>query len=354
MKSLILSDSNGRGAGISHPGAAEQEIVIRKAYANAKLDFGDTGYFEAHGTGTPVGDPLEVFAVGNVFSEGRSPEKPLLLGAVKSSLGHSEAASAIAQIIKVVLCLETGEIPATIGIKRLNPKIDFRGGRLRVVDAPTAWPTELPYRRASINSFGYGGANAHAVIDAADSYLEAHPELMEQMIPAVANGISCNGHTEQTNGYEIQASNGYHIKSQKSMKHVYVLAFSAHDEPTLRNNINAISGRADNYSISNLAYTIGCRRSLLSHRAFSVVSEDEVSSQLVDENVKFGVQKTAQTVIAFAFTGQGAQWPQMGYTLAKHFWSVRKTLQQLDCILGKVPNPPEWSILGTYHPLINR
>ena len=248
--------------------------------------------------------------------------------------------------------METGEIPATIGIKRLNPKIDFRGGRLRVVDAPREWPSELPYRRASINSFGYGGANAHAVIDAASSYLEAHPKLVNSTIPAAANGTSCNGHSAQTNG--ICASDGHHDRIQKASKHVYVMAFSAHDEPTLRKNIKAIAAQADNQPISDLAYTLGCRRSAFPHRAFRVISEEEVSSQLVDENVKFGLQKTAQTVIAFAFTGQGAQWPQMGYALAMHFPSVRETLQRLDCVLGNVPNPPDWTILGTYNPLTNR
>ena len=299
-----------------------------------------------------MGDPLEVSAIGNVFSQGRSPERPLLLGAVKTNLGHSEAASGIAQIIKVVLCLETGEIPATIGIKRLNPKLDFRGGRLRVVDAHRAWPSDLPYRRASINSFGYGGANAHAVIDAARSYLEAHPKLLKSTMPAAANGTPCNGHRAQTNG--ICASYGHDDRIEEPSKHVYVMAFSAHDEQTLRKNIKAIAARAHNHPTSDLAYTLGCRRSVFPHRAFRVVSDEEVSSQLVDENVKFGLQKSAPTVIAFAFTGQGAQWPQMGYALAKQFPSVRETLQRLDCVLGNVPNPPDWTILGTYNPLTNR
>ena len=342
---LMPGDSNGRGAGISHPGKAEQEIVIRKAYDNAKLDFRDTGYFEVHGTGTPVGDPLEVSAVGNVFAHGRTPEKPLLLGAVKSNLGHSEAASALAQIIKVVLCLETGMIPATVGIRRLNPQIDFRGGRLKVVNTPTTWPIELPYRRASINSFGYGGANAHVIIDAAASYFEAHPELLKCKIPAVSNGISSNRYIEQTNGFGKHMLDDDDIESQGKP---YILAFSAHDEPTLRKNVQAIAGRADNHSLLDLAYTINRRRSLFSHRAFGIVSEGEIASQLAHENLKFGLQKTAQTVIGFVFTGQGAQWPQMGYALAKGFPSVRKTLQQLDDVLSKVPNRPDWTIFGTY------
>ena len=112
---------NGKGPGINHPGPEAQEAVIRKAYAKAGLDFSETGYFECHGTGTAVGDPVECVAVGNVFADGRTPDNPLLIGSVKTNLGHCEGASGLAAVIKAVLCLENACIPATIGVKRLNP-----------------------------------------------------------------------------------------------------------------------------------------------------------------------------------------------------------------------------------------
>lgn len=148
----LTSFRNGRSSGISHPSAADQELVIRQAYATARLDFEQTGYFECHGTGTPVGDPLEVSAIGNVFGNVRTPESPLLLGSVKTNLGHGEAASAISSLIKTVLCLENGKIPATIGIKRLNPALNLRNGRLKVVQALSSWPSTQSYLRASIVS----------------------------------------------------------------------------------------------------------------------------------------------------------------------------------------------------------
>lgn len=113
--------SNGKGPGINHPGPEAQEAVIRKAYARAGLDFRHTGYFECHGTGTPVGDPIECAAIGNVFAESKSAENPLLIGSVKTNLGHCEGASGLAGVIKAVLCLEKAYIPATVGVKRLNP-----------------------------------------------------------------------------------------------------------------------------------------------------------------------------------------------------------------------------------------
>lgn len=149
-ESGLTEDRNGRSSGISHPSAANQEQVIRQAYATANLGFEQTGYFECHGTGTPVGDPLEITAIGDVFGDVRTPECPLLLGSVKTNLGHGEAASAISSMIKTVLCLENEQIPATIGITRLNPALDLRNGRLKVVQSLSPWPTTQSYLRASI------------------------------------------------------------------------------------------------------------------------------------------------------------------------------------------------------------
>lgn len=114
-------NSNGRTAGITHPSADGQETLIRRAYQSARLDPGTTGYFECHGTGTPVGDPIEVSAVGKVFSAHQHDDQRLLIGSVKTNLGHSESASSLTGVMKTVLCLENGAIPASVGIKTLNP-----------------------------------------------------------------------------------------------------------------------------------------------------------------------------------------------------------------------------------------
>jgi 3-oxoacyl-(acyl-carrier-protein) synthase len=152
-------NSNGTSEGISYPSPSGQEAVIRQAYSSAGgLDPALTGYFEAHGTGTPVGDPIEVSAIGRVFAEHRDDQHPLLIGSIKPNLGHSESASAIASIMKAVMAIEKGEIPPTRGITKFNPGIDFEKSRTKVVQEMTPWPM-LPIRRASVNSFGYGGAN---------------------------------------------------------------------------------------------------------------------------------------------------------------------------------------------------
>lgn len=105
-----------------------------------------------------MGDPIEVSAIGRVFANLRDENTPLPIGSIKPNLGHSESASAIASIMKVVMALEKGEIPPTRGISKFNPNIDFKGSRTKVVTEMMPWPM-LPIRRASVNSFGYGGAN---------------------------------------------------------------------------------------------------------------------------------------------------------------------------------------------------
>lgn len=119
MSHVIARD--GKSLGINHPSAVDQEAVIRRAYAKAGLDYDQTGYFECHGTGTPVGDPIECTAIGNVFSSGRNPETPLYIGSVKSNIGHCEGASGLASVMKVILSLERGIIPPTVGVQTLNP-----------------------------------------------------------------------------------------------------------------------------------------------------------------------------------------------------------------------------------------
>ena len=118
-------NTNGRGHGITHPGYLGQQEVIRKAHMTAGLHPRSTGYFECHGTGTPVGDPIEVAAIGSIFAADRTPEDPLLLGALKPNIGHGEGASGISSVLKVVMSLEKALIPATIGIRKLNPARKF-------------------------------------------------------------------------------------------------------------------------------------------------------------------------------------------------------------------------------------
>ncbi|EME77538.1 uncharacterized protein MYCFIDRAFT_44966 [Pseudocercospora fijiensis CIRAD86] len=319
-------NANGRSSGISHPSTYQQEAVIRRAYANAKLPLDVTGYFECHGTGTPVGDPIEVDAIGRVFASCHSSDDPLCIGSVKTNIGHGEAASAVASIIKSVLVLERGLIPASVGIKTFNPLLNFHEGALAVCQTITPWNvTGREYRRTSINSFGYGGANAHAVIDSIQSFLES--------LPLESFGFSLNGP-------------GAYVHTAVSQ--AYLLPMTAHRPDVLQQMIDSIGMNESLASIiADLAFTLSARRSQFASKAFLVTRSDHAGTRVDLNSAQLATHTGAAPTIAFAFTGQGAQWSQMGVELAERFPVVRSTFENLDRALAASQIPPEWTILGS-------
>ncbi len=168
-------NQDGRSNGLMAPNPAAQMAVLRSAYADARLSPRDVDYVETHGTGTLLGDPIEARALGSVLGRGRSADAPLLIGAVKSNLGHLEAAAGVTGFIKAVLAVQHGTIPANLGFTTPNPHIAFDAQRLAVVATPTEWPAVDRARRAGVSAFGFGGTNAHVVIEQAGS-VPAAPE----------------------------------------------------------------------------------------------------------------------------------------------------------------------------------
>ncbi|PLV53059.1 hypothetical protein X011_08275, partial [Mycobacterium tuberculosis variant microti OV254] len=158
-------NQDGRSNGLMAPNPAAQMAVLRAAYANAGMQPGMVDYVETHGTGTLLGDPIEARALGTVLGRGRPEDSPLLIGAVKTNLGHTEAAAGIAGFIKAVLAVQRSEIPPNQRFERPNPHIPFDSLRMKVVDAQTPWPDTGRPRRAGVSSFGFGGTNAHVVIE---------------------------------------------------------------------------------------------------------------------------------------------------------------------------------------------
>ncbi|MER5433953.1 type I polyketide synthase [Streptomyces sp. NPDC002588] len=161
-------NQDGRSAGLMAPNPTAQEALLRDALRDATVGAADIDYVEAHGTGTLLGDPIEASALGAVVGGGRQPDRPLLIGSVKSNLGHLEGAAGIMGLIKTALALQHGRIPPSLHFDTPNPHIDFTGLGLRVVTEPTAWPTP-GHRpgRAGVSAFGFGGTNAHVVVEQA-------------------------------------------------------------------------------------------------------------------------------------------------------------------------------------------
>ncbi|CKU84242.1 type I polyketide synthase [Mycobacterium tuberculosis] len=176
-------NQDGRSNGLMAPNPAAQMAVLRAAYTNAGMQPSEVDYVEAHGTGTLLGDPIEARALGTVLGRGRPEDSPLLIGSVKTNLGHTEAAAGIAGFIKTVLAVQHGQIPPNQHFETANPHIPFTDLRMKVVDTQTEWPATGHPRRAGVSSFGFGGTNAHVVIEQGQ---EVRPAPGQGLSPAVS------------------------------------------------------------------------------------------------------------------------------------------------------------------------
>ncbi|KAK3342085.1 KR domain-containing protein [Lasiosphaeria hispida] len=322
-------NNNGKvpAVGITHPNRAGQAAVIAHAYQRGgDLDPRLTGYFECHGTGTAIGDPLEVHAVSMAMNRDRTPDDdPLWIGAVKTNIGHSEAASGLSALIKAVLIAERGVIPPTRGVVNLNPKIKWADWQVKVATEPTPLPKHLPVKRVSVNSFGYGGTNAHVIVEAAESMVK----------------------DSQPYRYFDSKKSSKLFTPRRAMhrKRPFLLPFSAHDKATLKRNIDAHGQVAGRYNLLDLSYTLATRRTKLASKAFAVASHSTLDDAFsnVAASFTFADKKAAKTV-GFVFTGQGAQWARMGAELIEHSPRFLQSIRALDSALEDLHDGPSWSI----------
>ena len=203
-------NQDGRSNGLLAPNPAAQMAVLRSAYANAGVPPQEVDYVEAHGTGTPLGDPIEARALGTVLGRGRAEDAPLLIGTVKTNIGHLEAAAGMAGLIKAVLAVQKGRIPQNLHFHTPNAHIPFDQLRLKVVAEQQEWPQTDHPRRAGVSSFGFGGTNAHAVIEQAPAAVpvirEADPAVTHPgAVGQVAGADRLAGGARWRNGCRVRA-----------------------------------------------------------------------------------------------------------------------------------------------------
>ncbi|KAI4604125.1 Type I Iterative PKS [Pestalotiopsis sp. 9143b] len=338
-------NSSGRTPGISLPSGKLQEVVMRKAYRDAGLDFAGTDYVECHGTGTPVGDPIEVDAVGRCFGRPQGP--PLLIGSVKTNVGHSEGASGLTSILKVVQSFENGKIAPVYVVTKLNPKLILAERNIQVATKVEEWPRAL--RRASINSFGYGGANGHVILEAADSYLN-HGHAQSKGVPkTLTNGAHTNGTTNGTNGI--------HTNGDSSATHApqpLVLPVSAASANSLKSLVEQVSKAVDECgdvsSVQSLAATLADGRDNLPFRGFLLAEYQDSLRKFVLSTDETATTDGANALpFAFVFTGQGAQYAEMAKELIFQSPDFRDTIRGLDEVLQALPDPyrPSWTLEQT-------
>ncbi len=293
-------NQDGASSGLTVPNGGAQQRLITSVLARAGLSGADVDYLEAHGTGTPLGDPIEVQAAAAVYGPGRDPSRPLLMGTAKTNIGHLESAAGAAGLIKVVLSLQNGLLPQSLHFKNPNPHIPWESLPVQVVDEPTPWLANGRPRRAGVSSFGFTGTNAHVL-------LEEAPQA-----PVVIDADSVD---VGTTGDAPEAP-------REPWSLLPLSARSAHGLTALAQRYSAWLEAHPDASISSVCFTAGAGRSHFEHRAAVVANSVHEARLLLDDLVgnrlRPGVLRGEcgdPPTTAWLFPGQGSQYPGMAREL---------------------------------------
>ncbi|MEL6494606.1 MAG: type I polyketide synthase [Cyanobacteria bacterium J06623_7] len=305
--SAIAQD--GRSNGLTAPNGLAQQQVMHQAYTNAGISPQQVSYIESHGTGTSLGDPIEVNSLQAVLGQ---RDSACYLGSLKTNIGHLEAAAGIAGLIKTVLCLQHRAIPGNLHFQQLNPLIDLAESKITIPRELVPWDAQEKY--AGVSSFGFGGTNAHVVL---------------------------------TEGEKVAPAASTTLKPRRPQ----LLTLSAKTEAALQDLTLAFQQDVAGVELANLCYTSNAGRTHFTHRlAIAATSSTELQERLgqvaAGQSGKGIILGDAQknNAIAFLFTGQGSQYVNMGYELYQTQPVFRQTLencseilqQYLDCSLLEV------------------
>ncbi len=329
-------NQDGASAGLTVPNGAAQERVIRAALQRAGVQASDIDYLEAHGTGTEVGDPIEIDATAAVYGAGRDMDRPLLIGSVKTNIGHLESAAGVAGLIKTVLAINRGVIPRHLHFHNPNPEMDWERLPLQVTSSPTPWPArDSRPRLAGVSGFGWSGTNAHVVLEGYTSPDGAAPRLDgERWIAGASRPVPVSLPVPVA---PARSKDGLAPRATR------LLPLSAKTGAALRDVAEGYLQWLDREEapsdslLSDMAWSAGTGRSHFGHRA-GVVFRD-------DESLREGLRALAETdeetasrnagTVAFAYTGQASQWPGMGAALYDSEPVVRAVLDRCDDVLGE-------------------
>ena len=317
---------DGRSNGLTAPNGLAQQAVIRQALKEAGVHPSQINYIEAHGTGTPLGDPIEVSALRAVLEEGRTDQQLCLLGSVKTNIGHLEAAAGVAGLIKVILALQHEEIPPHLHLEKVNPYIDLEASPLEIATRNHPWPRDKQPRLAGVSSFGFGGTNAHVVVSEA-------PVLEKEVLLEARRA-------------DMQVV---------SDRPVHILTLSAKSDLALKELAarfaEGMAGELHKQGIfSDVCFTANAGRTHFEHRlAFIGDTFDQAQGSLeaftigerADNLINGHILKGRKPRIAFLFTGQGSQYPGMGRLLYATQPVFKDILDSCAEILQPILEPPD-------------
>lgn len=306
IRAVILGSAvnqDGASAGFSVPNGLAQEAVIRAALTSAGVQARDVGYVEAHGTGTPLGDPIEIEALTAVYGEGRDPGRPLLVGSVKTNIGHLEAAAGVAGLLKVVLSLQHGTVPQHLHLRTPNPHIPWGRIPVAVPGKAADWEPLGSRRIGAVSSFGFSGTNVHMVV------AEAGPMLVPPLPSASTHLVTLSARS---------------ISGRSAVARAYADALESGAVEVADLGLAASAGRA---ALPVRAAVVGADRSEVIQGLRQLAEQNDDRSGVVAAG-------TARRVtVGFLFTGQGSQYVGMTNDLAANCDAFRVAYDEASAAL---------------------